>query len=648
MREPTDSLPEQEDLVGSVLAGRYRVVALLGAGGMGSVYRAEHVHMRKAVAVKVLHREMTSVPEVVRRFEREAVAAARIEHPNVATATDFGSLENGSFYLVLEFIEGQSLGALIKAEGALDEARTLRIGRQIADALVAAHAAGIVHRDLKPDNVMLVDREHASDFVKVLDFGIAKVKLETSSGDQPLTQMGMVFGTPEYMSPEQARGLDVDARSDLYALGLILYEMLSGASPFRHEDLVAVLTRQITMNPDPLPERVSAGTSELVMRLLRKDPADRLQTAVDVREALDALLGGSSLLRSAASAEPVTVPKSAPQASAATPAPAVAPAKNLVVLADGRTALALPALTQAPLRVLAAWVRRLGLERRVRIGRYGVPLGAVLGLSLLVLVAFGLSLVILAVRPHATAEVGTLPPRPQDPDVLTLIAKAESGDEKALGLLAQRDSSKRSLIEWRALGHGYCRLDRAEQCLKVYAEGASDHPEIASDPGVLADVRRLAERLDVGEQALTFAATSLGTAGADLLYDVYEKGKGSASGAAARAKALLDEAPAKNHVSAALRALLLLQSAMKKPRCSELKQLLPDISRNVDERALSLLGRLSDRRGCGFLSLSDCYGCLRASGELTRALESAKSNPRPSFAPPRDLLAPAAPTASGK
>ncbi|HET9929499.1 MAG TPA: serine/threonine-protein kinase, partial [Polyangiaceae bacterium] len=419
MPELTDSLPEQEDLVGSVLAGRYRVVALLGAGGMGSVYRAEHVHMRKAVAVKVLHREMTSVPEVVRRFEREAVAAARIEHPNVATATDFGSLENGSFYLVLEFIEGQSLGALIKAEGALDEARTLRIGRQIADALVAAHAAGIVHRDLKPDNVMLVDREHASDFVKVLDFGIAKVKLEASS-DQPLTQMGMVFGTPEYMSPEQARGLDVDARSDLYALGLILYELLSGASPFRHEDLVAVLTRQITMNPDPLPGHVSAGTSELVMRLLRKDPAERLQTALEVREALDSLLAGSSGLRAQAPTEPVTAPKSAPQVAAVTPPPAVAPAKNLVVLADGRTALALPALTQAPLRVLAAWVRRLGLERRVRIGRYGVPLGTVLGLSLLVLVAFGLSLVLLAVHPTATPEVGTLPPRPQDPDVLTL------------------------------------------------------------------------------------------------------------------------------------------------------------------------------------------------------------------------------------
>ncbi|MFZ5896714.1 MAG: protein kinase domain-containing protein [Myxococcota bacterium] len=636
VREPADSLPEQEneeDLVGRVLAGRYRIVALLGAGGMGSVYRAEHVHMRKAVAIKVLHREMTSMPEVVARFEREAVAAARIEHPNVATATDFGSLENGSFYLALEFVEGQSLAALIRADGALEEPRALRIARQIADALAAAHAAGIVHRDLKPDNVMLVDREHASDFVKVLDFGIAKVKLE-HGGDQPLTQMGVVFGTPEYMSPEQARGLDVDARSDLYALGLILYEMLSGASPFRHEDLVAVLTRQITMNPEPLPENVSAGASELVMRLLRKEPADRLQTALEVREAIDALLTA-----------PISVQLAVPPSSG-TPAGTVLPAKSLVVLADGRTALALPALTHAPLRVLQAWLRRLGLERRIRVFRYAVPLGAVLGLSLLVLVAFGLSLVLLAVHPTGNGEASTLPPRPQDPDLLTLVANAEAGDLTALSALAARDAKKRSLVEWRALGHGYCKLDRAAQCLQVYTEGVTDHPEIGNDPRVLADLRKLAERLDVGEQVMVLAARSLGTAGADLLFDVWDKGKGSASGASARAKALLDEEPAKSHVSAALRALLLLQAAMKKPKCSELKQLMPDIARDVDERALLLLNRLADRRGCGFLGLSDCYACLRASGELTRALESAKTRPRPSFAPPRETnTLPPAPSA---
>ncbi len=194
-----------ESLVGTVLAGRYRIEHLLGSGGMGSVYRAEHVLMRKACAVKVLHREMTQVKEVVARFEREAVAAARIEHPNVATATDFGQLENGSFYLVLEFIEGKSLSRLIADVGPLPEARALLITRQIADALAAAHGAGIVHRDLKPDNVMLVAKDGANDFVKVLDFGIAKISIEEPGPDQQaLTRLNTVMGTPEYMAPEQA------------------------------------------------------------------------------------------------------------------------------------------------------------------------------------------------------------------------------------------------------------------------------------------------------------------------------------------------------------------------------------------------------------------------------------------------------------
>ncbi|HEY4160206.1 MAG TPA: serine/threonine-protein kinase, partial [Polyangiaceae bacterium] len=195
-----------DTLIGTTLAGRYRVERLLGSGGMGAVYQAEHVHMRKAVAVKVLHREMMIVPEVVARFEREAVAAGRIQHPNVASATDFGRLDDGAFYLVLEFVEGHSLTKLLSTEGALPPERALRITRQIVDALAAAHAANVVHRDLKPDNVMLVSKEGEGDFVKVLDFGIAKVSGE-GSGDQPaLTKIGTVFGTPEYMSPEQARG----------------------------------------------------------------------------------------------------------------------------------------------------------------------------------------------------------------------------------------------------------------------------------------------------------------------------------------------------------------------------------------------------------------------------------------------------------
>src|SRR5258708_7868476 len=163
-----------ESLVGVVLSGRYHIKKLIGEGGMGAVYQAEHTHMRKRFAVKVLHPEMSRLPEVVARFEREAMAAAHIEHPNVAGATDFGKLEDGSFFLVLEYVEGKSLRDAI-SEGRLEFGRVLHVARQIASALARAHALGIVHRDLKPENIMLVQRDDDPDFVKVLDFGIAKV-----------------------------------------------------------------------------------------------------------------------------------------------------------------------------------------------------------------------------------------------------------------------------------------------------------------------------------------------------------------------------------------------------------------------------------------------------------------------------------------
>src|SRR5579864_7103433 len=175
-----------ESLVGIVLSGRYLIERLLGEGGMGAVYQAEHTHMRKRLAVKVLHPEMSRMPEVVARFEREAMAAAHIEHPNVAAATDFGKLEDGSFFLVLEYVEGKSLRDAMAA-GRVELARVLHVARQIASALGRAHALGIVHRDLKPENVMLVTREGDADFVKVLDFGIAKVPVGELGGGAPAT-----------------------------------------------------------------------------------------------------------------------------------------------------------------------------------------------------------------------------------------------------------------------------------------------------------------------------------------------------------------------------------------------------------------------------------------------------------------------------
>jgi serine/threonine protein kinase len=319
---------------GTVLAGRYRVERLLGSGGMGAVYLAEHILMKKAVAVKVLHREMTMHTEVVARFEREAVAAARIDHPNVAAAMDFGRLGDGSFYLALEYVGGNSLRTLID-QGALPVDRVLAIATQIAHALVAAHAAGIVHRDLKPDNVMLIPQTGGGDLVKVLDFGIAKV----SNTDEPqesgriLTRYGTVMGTAGYMAPEQALGTAVDARADLYSFGVVAYEALSGHLPFQAEEAAQILAKQLTESPEPLPADVPPDLAALLVKLLARSPDERLQSAAELVLELDRI---AALPRSRAElvvaktevmpSQPMLV---ATAASAITAEPIIVPKKGL-------------------------------------------------------------------------------------------------------------------------------------------------------------------------------------------------------------------------------------------------------------------------------------------------------------------------------
>src|ERR1041385_6322413 len=274
--------------VGSVLSGRYRIDALVDQGAMGRVYAAEHVLMKKRVAIKVLHTELGSVPEVGARFEREAMAAANIGNEHVAAATDFGKLDDGSVFLVLEYVEGKNLRDEI-AEGPIPLVRALHIARQIAYALQSAHALDIVHRDLKPENVMLIEKAGDLDFVKVLDFGIAKVPVgkpdETRApSSRPITKTGMIFGTPEYMPPEQALGQNVDARADLYSLGVILYEMLAGTRPFDALPQVGILGQQLSAPAPPVSSRAPGVTlppavERLVSKLLERDAGNRYQSA---------------------------------------------------------------------------------------------------------------------------------------------------------------------------------------------------------------------------------------------------------------------------------------------------------------------------------------------------------------------------------
>jgi serine/threonine protein kinase len=285
---------DADPLIGSVVGERYRVIAPLGRGGMGAVYRVEHTMMKKELAMKLLHPELSRLDEVARRFEREAEAAARLDHPNIITVTDFGR-SAGLLFLIMELCHGPSLTEVIRPDGEhgrpLPATRALHILKQILRALEHAHASGVVHRDLKPDNIVLVERDGDPDFVKLLDFGIARLTT-TQTAPAPseapradtLTQAGMVFGTPEYLSPEQAMGEAADGRADLYAAGVILFEMLTGHRPFEAESKLEVVSMHLT-RPTPSMRKVAPdatiapGLERVVAHAMAKKREERFASA---------------------------------------------------------------------------------------------------------------------------------------------------------------------------------------------------------------------------------------------------------------------------------------------------------------------------------------------------------------------------------
>ncbi len=300
---------ERDPLLGTVFADRYRIERRLGAGGMGCVYVATQLSMSREVALKVLNPELSDSASAVQRFVREMKASSKVEHPNTIRVYDFGESSDGRLFLAMEMLPGKTLHQVLREAGALDTARLLRIGEQIARALGAAHAEGIVHRDLKPENVMLIDRYDERDQVRVLDFGIARFA-ESGVDDEPaLTRTGTLIGTPLYMSPEQALGKPVDHRSDLYSLGVLLYQMATGAVPFTATTPIRVLFMHAHDAPKPpslivkgrVPERLEA----LILGLLAKSPADRPQTAAEVIAAIkrvtesDTLVEADGMLRPA-------------------------------------------------------------------------------------------------------------------------------------------------------------------------------------------------------------------------------------------------------------------------------------------------------------------------------------------------------------
>lgn len=292
--EKPPPIPERRDsLLRVVIADRYEIQERIGSGGMGSVYRAKQRGLGREVAVKVLKRELNRDPSIFTRFEREAKAMSRLCHPNTVRVFDFGQTSDKRLYLVMELLEGELLSASLLHQHAQGVGRALRITRQILASLAEAHSNGIVHRDLKPDNIFLASIQGESEpVVKVLDFGIAKIVHDDNQFDHLETTAGAVFGTPRFMSPEQAQGKPLDGRSDLYTVGLLLYQMLTGEAPFMDTDAVVVMARHIRDDPqrpsERLPEgRISRKVEELTMKALAKRPEDRFQSAAEFIEAIE-------------------------------------------------------------------------------------------------------------------------------------------------------------------------------------------------------------------------------------------------------------------------------------------------------------------------------------------------------------------------
>ena len=591
-KKPGHTLPPPSSLVGSTLSERYRVDKLVGEGGMGTVYLAEHMLMRKRVAIKVLHPEMTRLPEVVARFEREAMAAAHIEHPNVAAATDFGKLPNGAFFLVLEYVEGTSLRQAI-AEGPMETSRAVHIAEQIASALGRAHQLGIVHRDLKPDNVMLVTRDDDADFVKVLDFGIAKVpvgEMDPGVKHSTLTQSGMVYGTPEYMSPEQALGQsDVDGRADLYALGVILFEMLTGSRPFDHESKVKLLGMHLTSEVPSMKERgadVPAALDSVVHRLMSKDAKDRFDNAKDVLEALDFAMSRGARKESLPPPAGMSIP--------------------------------------TPLKTMA-----MAAQKRMSPRLMGIGAAIAGGFVLLVIVVFVLGG---ALHGGGTKAMGSgsgaassgAPPKgaaDYDADLRTARALAQHDPAAGATALEKLASASPDRPEAHAdLFALYTGQGNAKDALRAANHWTSADPKAKDDERLLTAAKAGATSRDAQDDAFTLLEGKLGPKGVDVLYDL-AYGTGVAAPVATRAQRSLAKKETRDAAGPATQVVIDLRNAHS---CDQKHAAMPHAEESGDERALAMLTPMTGTRGCGFANGRDCNPCLR-DGSLTKAIAAIKA-----------------------
>jgi eukaryotic-like serine/threonine-protein kinase len=660
---PTSSGSSGADArVGTTLADRYRIDALIGEGGMGRVYAAEHVLMRKRLAIKVLHRELTTMTEVVARFEREAMAAANIEHPNVAAATDFGKLPDGAVFLVLEYVQGKSLRDEI-ATGPIAAERALHITRQIAAGLGSAHALDIVHRDLKPENVMLVEKGGDPDFVKVLDFGIAKVPIgevphpTDTPAHTPITKAGMVFGTPEYMAPEQALGQTVDGRADLYALGVILYEMLSGSRPFSSQSQVGILGQQLSKLPPPISERapgiiVPPSVEHVAMKLLAREASERYQSAAEVVEIANRLLApipGRGIYR-------FTLPEGTPS----TPPPG----SEAAILREAITVSSKPKQPapskpgslhdiQAPLgdepqgsnpfagrldSKLDAWRSKLPAGLQAKLTKlptralFGGAAAAVLLLLLVIVIAFssgGTSRVDDGSEPLAAPDGSapglTAPKKPAKegpfarPDELS---EAIAGGPKAFEALQEKYPKDPNIpVE---MARDMAAKKNYPAAVGAVGRALSIDVAFQNNSHVASLVFQTAQVKASSDAAFALIEGAMGPRGADIAYDLVTT-PNVRPWVQSRAETFLQSPAFEKVATPNLRAIVKLRYSAG---CDEKRALLASLKKESDERALFELVPLQDKSGCGARKKDDCYPCLRTTNELDDAIAAVRARKR--------------------
>jgi serine/threonine protein kinase len=360
---PAQSPDPDEGLeIGSVLDGRYRIDTVIGTGGMGRVYKGEHTGIGRAVAIKVLHTDLSRNREAAQRFQREALASGRLDHPNIVGVSDFGVIDGGACYLVMEALEGEPLGARLEREKRIPWLESLEIMRDVLAGLKHAHDKGVVHRDIKPDNIFLAQKD-GERVVKILDFGIAK--LRAGSGDDPAsTRAGLTVGTPAYLSPEQAVGGEITPASDLYSASVVLFEMIAGRAPFVEKEPLAMLGAHVSRTPPKLVEvapdlYLPPGLEEVLQRGLMKLSAERYTNGTEYIGALDAVIAGVPLASHSASKQDSSIMMEILPAQAT-------PHQGAYRLPDGRIVTPIPGSISAPIVAVGTAPTVENIERQQR------------------------------------------------------------------------------------------------------------------------------------------------------------------------------------------------------------------------------------------------------------------------------------------